>query len=81
MGACVVTMENVQKRCHTVRRTPKDLQLTSQEAWEEDMVTISDFTSQSASSVAALGARARPSPGQSGRNGTGDAFQWEGRDG
>lgn len=76
-----MTMENVQKRCHTVRRTPKDLQLTSQEAWEEDMVTISDFTSQSASSVAALGARAQPSPGQSGRNGTGDASQREGRDG
>ena len=81
MGACVVTMENVQKRCRTVPRTPKDLQWISQEPWEEDMATISGFTSQSASSVAALGARAQPSPGQSGRKGTGDASQWEGRDG
>lgn len=81
MGACVVTIENVQKRCHTVPHTPKDLQLISQEPWEEDTVIISDFTSQSVSFTAAPGARAQPSTGQSGRNGARAASQREGRDG
>lgn len=60
---------------------PQGPPVVSQEPWEEDMVIISDFASQSVSSTAALGASAQPSTGQSGRNGAGAASQWEGRDG